>query len=59
MTLPDPGANDDLSNLAWQVESGANEAVLDKPVNRFQIKEKESAEPGQALPEKQKKPPKP
>ncbi len=56
MTLPDPGANDDLSNLAWQVESGANEAVLDKPVNRFLLKEKESAEPRQALPEKQKKP---
>ncbi|MEE8258058.1 MAG: uracil-DNA glycosylase [Sphingomonadales bacterium] len=56
MTLPDPGSNDDLSNLAWQVESGANEAILDNPVNRFLIKEKEKSEPRQGLPEKPQKP---
>ncbi len=33
MTPPDP-----LADLAWLVDAGADEAVLDAPVNRFNAK---------------------
>ncbi len=50
MTLPDLGTKDDLANLAWQVESGADEAISEKPVNRFQVKEEKKPVGGSAAP---------
>jgi hypothetical protein len=33
-------SQDALAHLAWQVELGADEAILDAPVNRFDVVEK-------------------
>ena len=38
MTMTD--SQDALAHLAWQVELGADEAILDAPVNRFDVVEK-------------------
>jgi hypothetical protein len=38
-------SQDALAHLAWQVELGADEAILDAPVNRFEAAEKASPPP--------------
>jgi uracil-DNA glycosylase family 4 len=38
-------SHDALAHLAWQVELGADEAILDAPVNRFEAAEKSSPVP--------------
>jgi hypothetical protein len=38
-------SHDALAHLAWQVELGADEAILDAPVNRFEAAEKASPVP--------------
>jgi hypothetical protein len=35
-------SQDALAHLAWQVELGADEAILDAPVNRFETVETEA-----------------
>ncbi len=38
-------SHDALAHLAWQVELGADEAILDAPVNRFEIPEERPSAP--------------
>jgi uracil-DNA glycosylase len=39
MTMESSSFHDDLALLAWQVELGATEAILDTPVNRYDLPE--------------------
>jgi molybdenum cofactor biosynthesis protein B len=53
-------SQDALAHLAWQVELGADEAILDAPVNRFEEAERSSPVPSaiaQALQEPKAAPP--
>jgi hypothetical protein len=38
-------SQDALAHLAWQVELGADEAILDAPVNRFEEAERRARPP--------------
>jgi hypothetical protein len=42
-------SQDALAHLAWQVELGADEAILDAPVNRFETVETEAARAPSAI----------